>query len=121
LALATLYLLAAYGFARRHRITGDQLSVWLEVACTFSAAVRVNYIVHPSFYTNWVYTGDIFKLAFYLALLVGAAREIWRSESEAAALEERRQIASDIHDGVAQEIAFIGRNVQLLRWHGADP
>ena len=124
LTLATLYLLAAYGFARRHRMTGDELSLWLEVACIFSAAARVNYFVHPTFYSNWVYTGDIFKLGFYLALLVGAAREIthyWRSEIEVATLEERRQIACDVHDGVAQEIAFIGRNVQLLRTQGADP
>lgn len=124
LMLATLYLLAAYGFARRHRLTGDELSVWLEVACIFSAAARVNYFVHPSFYSNWVYTGDIFKLGFYLALLVGAAREVthyWRSEIEVATLEERRQIACDVHDGVAQEIAFVGRNVQLLRMQGAEP
>ena len=121
LALAALYLLAAYGFARRRRITGDELSVWLEVACIFSAAARVNYFVHPTFYSDWVYTGDIFRLAVYLTLLAGAARAIWRSEIEVAALEERRQIASDIHDGVAQEIAFVGRNVQLLRWQGAEP
>jgi signal transduction histidine kinase len=121
LTLAALYLLAAYGFARRHRTTGDELSVWLEVACIFSAAARVNYFVHPAFHASSVYPGDIFKLGFYLALLVGAARELWRSEVEVAALEERRQIAADVHDGVAQEIAFIGRNVQLLRWQGADP
>jgi signal transduction histidine kinase len=121
LTLAALYLLAAYGFARRHRVTGDELSVWLAVACIFSAAARVNYFVHPAFYSDWVYTGDIFKLGFYLALLAGATREIthyWRS---VATLEGRRQVASDVHDGVAQEIAFIGRNVQLLRIQGADP
>lgn len=124
LLLAALYLLAAYGFARRHRITGDELSVWLEVACIFSAAARVNYFFHPPLYSNWVYTGDVFRLGFYLALLIGAAREItsyWRSEIEAASLEERRRIACDVHDGVAQEIAFIGRNVQLLRMQGAEP
>jgi signal transduction histidine kinase len=124
LMLAALYLLAAYGFARRHRLTGDELSGWLEVACIFSAAARINYFFHPAFYSNWVYTGDIFRLGFYLALLVGAAREIthyWRSEIEAASLEERRRIACDVHDGVAQEIAFIGRNVHLLRMQGAEP
>jgi signal transduction histidine kinase len=124
LTLAALYLLAAYGFARRHRMTGDELSVWLEVACIFSAAARVNYFVHPAFHSNWVYTGDIFKLGFYVALFVAAAREIthyWRNEIEVATLEERRQIACDVHDGVAQEIAFIGRNVQLMRMQGAEP
>ena len=123
LTLAAVYLLAAYGFARRHRITGDELSLWLEIACVFSAAARVNYFVHPSLYSNWVYTGDIFRLGFYLALLVGAAREIthyWRSEIEAASLEERRRIACDVHDGLAQEIAYIGRNVAALRSDDID-
>jgi signal transduction histidine kinase len=124
LVLAGLYLLAAYGFARRHRITGDELSFWLEVACIFSAAARVNYFFHPSLYANWVYTGDVFRLGFYLALLIGAAREItsyWRSEIEAASLEERRRIACDVHDGLAQEIAYIGRNVAALRSDDIDP
>jgi signal transduction histidine kinase len=124
LCLAMLYLLAAYGFARGHRLTGDELGGWLMVACIFSAAASINYFFHPSLLANWVYTGDIFRFGFYVALLVGAAREIasyWRSEIEAASLEERRRIACDVHDGLAQEIAFIGRNVQALRGAGADP
>jgi hypothetical protein len=54
LLLTLLYLLAALGFARRHRLTGDELSIWLEVACIFSAAARVNYAFHPSLYSDWV-------------------------------------------------------------------
>jgi signal transduction histidine kinase len=123
LCLGLTYLLAAYGFARRQRSTGDELSGWLMVACIFSAAARVNYFFHPSFHSSWVYPGDVFRLGFYLALLVGAAREItsyWMSEVEAASLEERRRIACDVHDGLAQEIAFIGRNVLALRAPDAD-
>jgi signal transduction histidine kinase len=124
LLLALLYLLAALGFARRHRLTGDELSGWLLVACIFSAAARVNYAFHPSLYSTWVYTGDVFRLGFYLALLIGAAREIasyWTSAIAVASLEERRRLARDVHDGLAQEIAFIGRNVRLLRDKGPEP
>jgi signal transduction histidine kinase len=124
LLLALLYLLAALGFARRHRLTGDELSGWLLVACIFSAAARVNYAFHPTLYSTWVYTGDVFRLGFYLALLIGAAREIasyWTSAIAAASLEERRRLARDVHDGLAQEIAFIGRNVRLLTDQGPDP
>jgi signal transduction histidine kinase len=39
----------------------------------------------------------------------------------AVSLEERRRLARDVHDGLAQEIAFIGRNVKLLREQGAEP
>jgi signal transduction histidine kinase len=124
LLLTLLYLLAALGFARRQRLTGDEFSLWLEVACIFSAAARVNYAFHPSLYSNWVYTGDVFRLGFYIALLIGAAREIasyWTSVVAVASLEERRRLARDVHDGLAQEIAFIARNARLLREQGAEP
>ncbi|HEU5216010.1 MAG TPA: ATP-binding protein [Gaiellaceae bacterium] len=124
LILAALYLLAALGFARRHRLTSDELSGWLAIACILSGASRVNYFFHPAVHTNWVYTGDAFRLGFLLALLIGAAREIasyWTSVVAAASLEERRRLARDVHDGLAQEIAFLARNARLLPEKGADP
>jgi signal transduction histidine kinase len=124
LGLALLYILAALGFARRNRLTNDELSVWLAIACILSGASHVNYFFHPAALSNWIYTGDVFRLGFYLALLIGAAREIasyWTSVIAAASLEERRRLARDVHDGLAQEISFISRNVRLLRERGADP
>jgi signal transduction histidine kinase len=124
LTLALLYILAAFGFARRTRLTADELSGWLAIACILAGASRVNYYFHPSIHSNWVYTGDVFRLGFYLALLIGAAREIasyWTSVVAAASFEERRRLARDVHDGLAQEIAFLARNVRLLREQGADP
>jgi len=38
-----------------------------------------------------------------------------------ASLEERRRLARDVHDGLAQEISYIGRNVRLLPERGAEP
>ena len=124
LGLALLYILAALGFARRNRLTNDELSLWLAIACILSGASHINYFFHPAALTNWIYTGDVFRLGFYLALLIGAAREIasyWTSVVAAASLEERRRLARDVHDGLAQEISFIARNVRLLRERGADP
>ena len=124
LALALLYILAALGFARRNRLTNDELSGWFAIACILSGASHINYFFHPAALTNWVYTGDVFRLGFYLALLIGAAREIasyWTSVVAAASLEERRRLARDVHDGLAQEISFIARNVRLLSERGADP
>lgn len=122
--LTLLYLLAALGFTRRHRLTNDELSGWLAVGCILAGASRINYYFHPAVHSNWVYTADVFRLGFYLALLIGAAREIasyWTSVVAAASLEERRRLARDVHDGLAQEIAYIARNVRLLREHGAEP
>jgi len=124
LALTLLYLLAALGFARRNRLTNDELSGWLAIACILSGASHVNYVFHPAALPTWVYTGDVFRLGFYLALLIGAAREIasyWTSVIAAASLEERRRLARDVHDGLAQEISFIARNVRLLSERGAEP
>jgi signal transduction histidine kinase len=124
MGLAVLYLLAALGFTRRNRLTNDELSGWLAIGCVLSGASHINYFFHPAALSNWVYTGDVFRLGFYLALLIGAAREIasyWTSVIAAASLEERRRLARDVHDGLAQEISFIARNVRLLKERGADP
>jgi signal transduction histidine kinase len=60
------------------------------------------------------------RLLSYLLIVAGAAYEIfgyWRERAEAAVLEERRRLARDLHDGVAQELAYISR---LLRMPGSD-
>lgn len=105
-----LYALAAAGFVRRAETTGDELFGWFALASPFAAASSANYFLFPSLYPGWVYTGDVFRLGFYLMLAVGAAREIaaWQEQlAEAAASGERRRIARDLHDGLAQELAFI--------------
>jgi signal transduction histidine kinase len=122
--LGVTYVVAAVGFGRKSNETKDELYAWFAVACTLAAAARLSYLTYPSLQPSWLYSGDLFRLGFYIVLLIGAAREIasyWASNVEAAQLEERRRIARDLHDGLAQEIAFIGRNAALLRDEGADP
>jgi signal transduction histidine kinase len=117
LVAMALFVVAAVGFSRKAGRTGDNLMQWLAVASVIAAFSRLNYFLYPSLYTEWVYTGDFFRLAFYVAILVAAAREIssyWQHISRTAALEERRRIARDLHDGLTQELAFIGRNLYRL-------
>jgi signal transduction histidine kinase len=125
LLVALLCVLAAVGFLRRSRLFGDEFLGWLAVAAILAAASHVNYSLFPSLYSeNVLYTGDAFRLAFYLALLIGCLREIWsywNQLSEAAVLHERRRIACDLHDGLAQELAYISRNLdRISRRPGAD-
>jgi signal transduction histidine kinase len=114
---ALLFLAAALGFTYRAEKSGDEFFLWLGAAATFAAFARVNYFVFPSLYSEWVYTGDVLRLAWHVLLFIGAAREIQalqKASAEARVLEERRRIARDLHDGLAQELAFIATTTSEL-------
>lgn len=119
-----LYCLAAVGFVRRAETTGDELFAWFAFSAPFGAGAAANYFLFPSLYPAWVYTADLFRVGFYVMLAIGAAREIaaWQKQlAEAAASGERRRIARDLHDGLAQELAFIvGQTRSLVAQSGAE-
>jgi signal transduction histidine kinase len=113
-----LFAAAAIGFSVRSMRTGDELMRWLAVGAVFACFARVNYFLYPSLYSDWVYTGDVFRLLFYGTLLVGAAREIrsyWEGAARSAVIEERQRIGRDLHDGAAQELAYVLRRLRALR------
>jgi signal transduction histidine kinase len=118
LLVALLYALAAVGFLTRAKRLGDEFFVWLAVAAVLAVVSHVNYSLFPTSYSRSVlYTGDMFRFTFYVALLFGCLREIWsywNALSAAAVLEDRRRMARDLHDGLAQELAYISRNLDLV-------
>jgi signal transduction histidine kinase len=118
-----IFAAAAWGFLRRAERSRDRFVRWLAIAAVIAAASRVNYYLYPSLYSQWVYVGDGFRLLFCILLLVGSFAEIqgyWRRLTGAAVLEERRRLARDLHDGLAQEIAYISRNAAWLASNGSD-
>ncbi len=115
--VAASYGLAAAGFVRRSGQCHDELSGWLAISAVLAVAAHLNYFLHPAPYLHTVYVGDMFLLCFYAVLLAGSAREswsYWRSVPEAVAQAERRRIARDLHDGPAQELAYLLRNIDSL-------
>lgn len=117
MVMAVLYSLATIGFLSRSQQLGDKFLGWLAIAAVLATASSVDYFLYPAIDSDSAYIGEAFRLFFYAVLFVGSMREIWsywRARSDAAVLEERRRVACDLHDGLAQELAYLARNLDLL-------
>ena len=118
-----LYTVAALAFTRQSARTGDELMRWVGAGCVLAAFARVHYLLFPSLYSDFVYTGDLLRLGFYLLMLVGASREIrsyWQARTVAAVLDDRRRMARELHDGLTQELSYIAAQSQRLAARPGD-
>lgn len=114
---ARCLLFASVRFTRQARDAGEELLTWLGPGCALLGFARVNYLLFPSLYSGWVYTGDLLRTCGYACLLVGAAREIgqyWAARAEVAVIEDRRRLARELHDGVVQELSWIKSEARSL-------
>lgn len=122
LALAVGYALAGAGFLSRHHRLGDEFEGWLSIAAVVAAGSHVNGFLYPVLDSRSAYVSEAFRLMFYAVLLTGSVRAIWsywHALPAAAVREERRRIGHDLHDGMAQELAYLARHLDSLA-AGAD-
>jgi signal transduction histidine kinase len=91
---------------------------WLMAGvCFVLAADALQHLAAPAAAVGWVTPGDGLRVAAYAMLLAVALRRYVRTGQEtarAALTEEREWIARDLHDGLAQDLAFIGIQAQAL-------
>lgn len=116
---AMVFLIAALVFTSEavRDVAPDPLLLALGPACVLAAFSRVHYVLFPSIYSGWIYTGDVLRTLGYLVLLVGAAAEIarfWAHQSDLAVRADRRRLARELHDGVVQELGFIAAESHAL-------
>jgi signal transduction histidine kinase len=112
-APAAALITAAAGLTRR----GEPLLRWVAVAIVLAGFAKLDYALFPPLGPKNVHLGDALRVTAWAVLLVGVVGEMrarFRQRAEAAIAGERRRLARELHDGVAQEIAFIRRRAGRL-------
>jgi signal transduction histidine kinase len=112
-----LLALAATGFARRHRPGRSGVAGLLATASLMLGGASFYHLVPGSLAPGQIGPGQtLIALAFAL-ILVAAVRKDRQARAQmtkAAALAERRRVARDLHDGLAQDLAVIALHGELI-------
>ena len=104
-------------YRRDHAI----MDAWLAVGLVFAGFAELHWLLYPSGHPGQVSTGDLLRLAYFVALLLGIEAEARAAlkrlrfanqelavlrvhEVDRAAVEERSRLARELHDGLAQDL-----------------
>jgi len=105
-----LLLYAAAGFGQRQRAEDDHVAGLLAIAMILLAAGSFASLLGGELAPGRLGASEaVLTLAFTLILAAAVVRErqVHVRISRATALAERRRVARDLHDGIAQDLAFI--------------
>ena len=121
LLAAGLWTVAGVGFVRRSGTAQHSAILWLAVAAAVIAVAHVSDALLPWSETDHVSGGDLIAIAGLVALLVAGIRDFeWDHavRAETAVLDERRRMARELHDGLAQELAYITAETKRMAGNG---
>src|SRR5215210_5254934 len=113
-ATLVAFAVACGGFGRRWLRGRERVEEWLATAAGLGAIARLDYLLDPTASLSSVRIGDVLRVLFYMLVVTGLERDAAGRAAAAAVHEERRRIARDLHDGLAQELAFIVRRARAL-------
>lgn len=126
LALAFVFALTSFRFTVEAERSADPMLRWFGAGAALASIARINYFLFPSIYSSFIYTGDVLRLGFYLALLAGATAEVrayWQ-RLEVDRVERERMIGeleqlslTDPLTGLNNRRAFVSATDQELRMH----
>jgi signal transduction histidine kinase len=105
-----LFVVAAARFAHRGNVEGDDALAMLAGAAALLAAAVLSYLMLPWLSRQWITGREELCLVAFLLVVASAAlheRSMRARRLRAAEVAERRRVARDLHDGLAQDLAFI--------------
>ena len=101
---------AAAAFTRRRQQEGDRTAALLALAALLLASATASDLLTRSLPAGTIGADDGLRLIAFSLILAAAVvleRRVRRRLAKSAALAERRRVARDLHDGLAQDLAFI--------------
>jgi signal transduction histidine kinase len=123
IAAALLASALAIVLARHSANTANDMERSLAAGAAVLAIAHFDRLLGSSLNHNRLYPGDALKLSAYLLILHGCLveyRNLQHKLVKQVAVDERRRMARDMHDGLAQELAFIASHSQRLSHTGED-
>jgi signal transduction histidine kinase len=109
-AATALFAYAAIGLHQRYRAEADRPAGLMAFALIMLAGANFANLAAGSLVPGQIGAGEALRtLAFGLILAAAVLRErqVHARISRATVLAERRRVARDLHDGIAQDLAFI--------------
>lgn len=105
-----LLAVAAVGLARRGKVERDDALTLLAGGVLLLAAAKLFFLPVPWFGLQWITPREGLRVLAFGLIAAAAARQeraVRARMVRAAEIAERQRVARDLHDGIAQDLAFI--------------